>query len=349
MTVYLLADGTTVGSKTVKPDNFDNWTFTFYDLDRYTTDPAPAGSSAEEAEVTKGTSGADKGREIEYTVAASPVADYTSEVKDFVVTYKHTPESGTDIPVNPEGNEQYLIIKGDIIWEDENNKDNTRPDKAIVKISRGEQVVQEIVVRPDLSGRWQYEFDKVPIYSGTGDSKQRLQYTLSQQTVEGYAWPTAFVSQNTVGDTLEMTTRITDILKKTSSSDDDDHSGTMDGDISSSTSTSGNSTGSSTNSINIGSSIGSGGSTFSNSAGTMSSSGSAGIAGSASGSLSAGSTASSAAASHTDGTEGGKSTASTRSESVRTGDETTVEVFLALAAISMAAMILLLMRRRRRG
>ena len=349
VTIYLLADGTTVGSKTVKPDNFDNWTFTFYDLDRYTTDPAPAGSSAEEAEVTKGTSGADKGREIEYTVAASPVADYTSEVKDFVVTYKHTPESGTDIPVNPEGNEQYLIIKGDIIWEDENNKDNTRPDKAIVKISRGEQVVQEIVVRPDLSGRWQYEFDKVPIYSGTGDSKQRLQYTLSQQTVEGYAWTTAFVSQNTVGDTLEMTTRITDILKKTSSSDDDDHSGTTDGDISSSTSTSGNSTGSSTNSINIGSSIGSGGSTFSNNAGNLSSSGSAGIAGSASGSISAGSTASSAAASHADGAEGGKSTASTRSESVKTGDETTVEVFLALAAISMAAMILLLMRRRRRG
>ena len=238
--------------------------------------------------------------------------------------------------------EQYLLIRGEIFWEDSHNANNTRPDKAVVKLSEGETVVQELTVRPDISGKWEYEFRKVPLYEGTGGTAKKLQYTLTQETVNGYSWSSAFVSQETVDDTLELTTRITDVLKNKPSSsgdsDPDDDSGAnsdknRDSSGSSDSSVS-NKSGSSQNSITIG---GNGsGSTISGSSGSTTSSGSTASSGS-------NSTASPGSV--------GRSTTSGEAGKVKTGDDTPIGPLVGVMAVSLAVIVLLFffLRRRRHG
>jgi len=66
---------------------------------------------------------------------------------------------------------QYMLIHGDIIWEDADNEKNTRPEVVTVRLSQGESVVQQVTVTPDMAGNWIYESKKVPLYSRKGASK----------------------------------------------------------------------------------------------------------------------------------------------------------------------------------
>ena len=376
-TLNLFADGTKTASVTVTEGPGGVWKYSFGKMNKYTYSKgfyakdgiedagfADAGADPEAAGLEDAgfeTAGAgpeakpdssDTGRrEILYTVTEEPIADYDISISGFNVTNTYSKATLPDPGNSSDNGEKSMLISGEIIWEDSNNQNNTRPDHAIVRLHQDNSVVQQITVRPDISGRWLYEFQEVPMYSGTGSNQQRLQYALKQETISGYSWTASIVSQQTNGDTLEVTTRITDVLQGSSTVRPDDPTPTPaapsedlsgNGD---SNSNSNNRNSSSSSTVNIGGPSGS--------STTTGTSGYNGSSGSGSNSGSSGSSGSPAANQEAAARGSGRSAVAEASSSgnVKTGDETPVVPMIALAGISLALLIILFiaLRRRRMG
>ena len=98
ITVNLLANGSKVASKEVKPDAEGNWLYQFDNLDVVD----------------------DAGNLIAYTVSEEPVAGYETSVEGTNITNSRTPEV-TEVAVKK-------------VWDDKENKDGLRPDKVTVRI-----------------------------------------------------------------------------------------------------------------------------------------------------------------------------------------------------------------------
>ena len=126
ITVNLLANGTKVASKEVKPDAEGNWLYQFDNLDVVD----------------------DAGNLIAYTVSEEPVAGYETSVEGTNITNSRTPEV-TEVAVKK-------------IWDDKENKDGLRPDKVTVRLlADGQEVAVKEITATD---NWQASFTDLPVY-----------------------------------------------------------------------------------------------------------------------------------------------------------------------------------------
>ena len=127
ITVNLLANGSKVASKEVKPDAEGNWLYQFDNLDVVD----------------------DAGNLITYTVSEEPVAGYETSVEGTNITNSRTPEV-TEVAVKK-------------VWDDKENKDGLRPDKVTVRLlADGTEVAsQELSTATD----WKTVFTNLPKYN----------------------------------------------------------------------------------------------------------------------------------------------------------------------------------------
>ena len=261
------------------------------------------------------------------------------------------------IVIPDDDNLKYMRIHGEVIWKDSDNENNTRPDEVVVKLMQGETVVQEVTVKQGINGKWEYTFKDVPMYNDDGKN-QAIQYTLKQNKVDGYRWEAAFVSQETSGEVLDVTTKITDTLSKSSPGENgSDDSG--NGNSSDHNSGNNSQTDNSSSSLNLSTNVSTvGGSSGSASSGGGSRTSTANISSgtSASGSVSAGGGSGTAGANGTSsGTaaSGHSSTVNVGGKSstteVKTGDETDAQVWIFLMAMSSLLILLYCARRRRKA
>ncbi|MED0997126.1 Cna B-type domain-containing protein [Bacillus mobilis] len=146
--VQLLQNGTEFKTQEVKADEKGNWTFSFKDLPKYDG----------------------KGKEFEYTVSEVKVKDYETKVEGTTITntYKNTDKTE---------------VSGKKVWEDYDNKFNTRPGSIKVQLLQGDKVIQDTKVEADKEGNWNFSFKDLPKYDGQGNE---IKYTVSEVKVDGY-------------------------------------------------------------------------------------------------------------------------------------------------------------------
>ena len=126
ITVNLLANGSKVASKEVKPDAEGKWLYQFDNLDVVD----------------------DAGNLITYTVSEEPVAGYETSVEGTNITNSRTPEV-TEVAVKK-------------VWDDKENKDGLRPDKVTVRLlADGQEVAVKEITATD---NWQASFTDLPVY-----------------------------------------------------------------------------------------------------------------------------------------------------------------------------------------
>ena len=126
ITVNLLANGSKVASKEVKPDAEGNWLYQFDNLDVVD----------------------DAGNLIAYTVSEEPVAGYETSVEGTNITNSRRPEV-TEVAVKK-------------VWDDKENKDGLRPDKVTVRLlADGQEVAVKEITATD---NWQASFTDLPVY-----------------------------------------------------------------------------------------------------------------------------------------------------------------------------------------
>ncbi|MGN4626210.1 Cna B-type domain-containing protein, partial [Bacillus cereus group sp. MYBK228-1] len=148
ITVKLLQNGTEFQTKEVKADKDGNWSFDFKDLPKYD----------------------EKGNEIKYTVNEVKVDGYETKVEGTTITntYKNTDKTE---------------VSGKKVWEDYNNKFNTRPESITVQLHQDNKVIQDATVKADEKGNWNFSFKDLPKYDEKGNE---IKYTVSEVKVDGY-------------------------------------------------------------------------------------------------------------------------------------------------------------------
>ncbi|WP_377863768.1 Cna B-type domain-containing protein [Bacillus sp. R86525] len=148
ITVQLLQNGAEFQTKEVKADEKGNWTFSFKDLPKYD----------------------EQGNEFKYTVSEVKVDRYETKVEGTTITntYKNT---------------ETTEVSGKKIWEDYNNKFNTRPGSITVQLLQNDKVLQDVKVEADKEGNWNFNFKDLPKYDGQGNE---FKYTVSEVKVDGY-------------------------------------------------------------------------------------------------------------------------------------------------------------------
>ena len=127
ITVNLLANGKTVQTVQITPDENGEWAYAFEDLPKF-----------------------EGGKEIEYTVTEEPVTAYETTVEGFTITNKHTPET-TRIDVTK-------------AWGDGNNKGKTRPNSITIHLLANGKEIETVQIQPDSNGKWAHSFENLPKY-----------------------------------------------------------------------------------------------------------------------------------------------------------------------------------------
>ena len=144
ITIYLLANGTQVDAKEISEK--DGWKYSFTGLAKYD----------------------DNKQEIKYTVDESEVEKYTKQINGYDIVNTYTPPETID-------------ISGTKTWNDEGNKDKTRPEKiTIYLLANGKQVDAKEISEKD---GWKYSFTGLAKYD---DNKQEIKYTVDESEVEKY-------------------------------------------------------------------------------------------------------------------------------------------------------------------
>ena len=149
ITIYLLANGKVINDKEIS--EADGWKYSFTGLAKYDVN----------------------GNEIKYTVDESEVEKYTKQINGYDIVNTYTPDN----PPTPET----VDISGTKTWNDEGNKDKTRPEKiTIYLLANGKQVDAKEISEKD---GWKYSFTGLAKYD---DNKQEIKYTVDESEVEKY-------------------------------------------------------------------------------------------------------------------------------------------------------------------
>lgn len=146
ITVYLNADGVRVASKTVTPDQYGKWTYTFENMPKFAN-----------------------GQEIVYTVTEETVEGYTfSNGTDYNIVNTYTP-----------GKTSVTVTKA---WEDGGNQDGIRPASIQVQLKIKVLLAEISVGDPvelNAANQWTYTFtDLDDTYKGV-----KISYTVAEVNV----------------------------------------------------------------------------------------------------------------------------------------------------------------------
>ncbi|MBJ8079540.1 Cna B-type domain-containing protein, partial [Bacillus cereus group sp. N12] len=92
-----------------------------------------------------------QGNEFKYTVNEVKVKDYETKVEGTTITntYKNT---------------ETTEVSGKKVWEDYNNKFNTRPEGITVQLLQNGTEFQTKEVKADKDGNWSFDFKDLPKY-----------------------------------------------------------------------------------------------------------------------------------------------------------------------------------------
>lgn len=95
----------------------------------------------------------------------------------------------------PPRNPTILIVGGvKVTWNDENNKNNIRPDKVTVKLADGTTAISTKEIKNDS---WKYIFENVSVFN----ENDKASYTITQDAVNGY---TTEIKASDDGNTIEI-------------------------------------------------------------------------------------------------------------------------------------------------
>lgn len=125
-----------------------------------------------------------KGEQIIYTLTQEGIKGYKTTITDN--------ETGTIAVINE--HEPVKTITVTVTWNDENNRDNIRPDKVTVKLTDGTTVVSAKEVKNDS---WKHIFEDIPVFNGS----DKVSYTITQDAVNGY---TTEIKASDDGNTIEI-------------------------------------------------------------------------------------------------------------------------------------------------
>ena len=125
-----------------------------------------------------------KGEQIIYTLTQEGIKGYKTTITDN--------ETGTIAVINT--HEPVKTITVTVTWNDENNKDNIRPDKVTVKLANGTTAVSTKEINNDS---WKHVFENIIVFNGDG----KASYTVTQDAVNGY---TTKIKASDDGNTIEI-------------------------------------------------------------------------------------------------------------------------------------------------
>ena len=125
-----------------------------------------------------------KGEQIIYTLAQEGIKGYKTTITDN--------ETGTIAVSNT--HEPVKTITVTVTWNDENNKDNIRPDKVTVKLANGTTTVSTKKINNDS---WKHVFENIIVFNGD----DKASYTVTQDAVNGY---TTEIKASDDGNTIEI-------------------------------------------------------------------------------------------------------------------------------------------------
>lgn len=125
-----------------------------------------------------------KGEQIIYTLTQEGIKGYKTTITDN--------ETDTIAVINT--HEPVKTITVTVTWNDENNKDNIRPDKVTVKLANGTTAVSTKEINNDS---WKHVFENIIVFNGDG----KASYTVTQDAVNGY---TTEIKASDDGNTIEI-------------------------------------------------------------------------------------------------------------------------------------------------
>lgn len=125
-----------------------------------------------------------KGEQIIYTLTQEGIKGYKTTITDN--------ETGTIAVINT--HEPVKTITVTVTWNDENNKDNIRPDKVTVKLANGTTAVSTKEINNDS---WKHVFENIIVFNGD----DKASYTVTQDAVNGY---TTEVKVSDDGNTVKI-------------------------------------------------------------------------------------------------------------------------------------------------
>lgn len=125
-----------------------------------------------------------KGEQIIYTLTQEGIKGYKTTITDN--------ETGTIAVINT--HEPVKTITVTVTWNDENNKDNIRPDKVTVKLANGTTAVSTKEINNDS---WKHIFEDISVFNGS----DKVSYTVTQDAVNGY---TTEVKVSDDGNTVKI-------------------------------------------------------------------------------------------------------------------------------------------------
>lgn len=125
-----------------------------------------------------------KGEQIIYTLTQEGIKGYSTTITN----------NQTDTITVINKHEPVKTITVTVTWNDENNKDNIRPDKVTVKLTDGTTVVSTKEVKNDS---WKHIFEDIPVFNGS----DKVSYTITQDVVNGY---TTEIKASDDGNTIEI-------------------------------------------------------------------------------------------------------------------------------------------------
>lgn len=125
-----------------------------------------------------------KGEQIIYTLTQEGIKGYKTTITDN--------ETGTIAVINT--HEPVKTITVTVTWNDENNKDNIRPDKVTVKLANGTTAVSTKEINNDS---WKHVFENIIVFNGD----DKVSYTVTQDAVNGY---TTEIKASDDGNTIEI-------------------------------------------------------------------------------------------------------------------------------------------------
>lgn len=191
ITVKLLANGEQVAQATITAaqDAENEWTYTFKDLPKYSSYKIKDGK-----------------------IVGDKAIVYTA-IEDDVENYDKT-QDGLSIR-NTLHNEE-VTVSGSKIWKDFGNKYNTRPDTITVVLYdsvNGKLDVQPVWDTTTDPDNWKYSFNNLPKYTYVNGERIELEYSVSEEPVQGY---TSTINGTDITNTLDTTTGEVNKLDKDS-------------------------------------------------------------------------------------------------------------------------------------
>ncbi len=136
------------------------------------------------------------GKQITYTIQEDPVADYTTTIQGFDITNHH------EVALT-----SLKVIKA---WNDKDDYYHKRPKEITILLKADGKVIREHQMTPDQQGKWEYTFDKLPVYQ----AGKKISYSIEEKQVAGYQVPVYEVDEGlkqvTVTNTLNPSYKLPD-------------------------------------------------------------------------------------------------------------------------------------------